>query len=117
MPKDEFFTKIANGEISAGLAQDIKDQLIKSNASFDEVRKYRHLITSRGRQQLKEQNRRKVDKQFKENAEAGTFLPKKVLLRQLLEREADKYEQLLEDLTTSQSTLKLRQALFKKNNE
>ncbi|CAM6000801.1 unnamed protein product [Sphagnum balticum] len=68
MPREEFFMKVANGDTPPGLAQDIKDQLIKRNASFEDVRRYRHLLTSRGRQQLKELNRRRVAKQFRENA-------------------------------------------------
>lgn len=117
MPREEFYMKLANGETPPGFAQDIKTQLVNHDSSFETVRKYRHLITSRGRQQLKELNRRRVDKQFRENAEQNIFLPKKVILHQLLEKQIDKYEQLLNELADSTVTLKLRQALFKKNNE
>ncbi len=63
------------------------------NCDFEQVKRFRHLLTSRGRQQLRELNKRWVDQQYKER-NGSKSKPK--LLEELLVSKAGEYQRLFE---------------------
>lgn len=117
MPAKEFFMQMAQGKTSMGFAYELKRTLVDMNAPFETVKKFRHLLTSRGRQQLRELTKRRVYNKQQENEQSSVFVPKKVVLQEIHEELAKQFEATMLEFTTasSQSNIKLRQELFRKN--
>lgn len=62
-------------------------------------------------------NRRKVQIKMKENEKNGIYVPRKTILKEMLESRIDEYEKMFDGLRLTESSLKLRKALHAKNSE
>lgn len=91
MPREEFFRRVADGKTPAGLASHVKERLeaMNINSSFETIRKWRFIVTARGRQQMRLMNRRRVQIIMKENEQKGVFVPRKIILKEMLDKKID----------------------------
>lgn len=108
--------KMAEGKAPAGFAFELK-RLFAGRGSFEDIRKFRYILTARGRQQLRELTKRKVYNKMQENLKNNLFVPKKVLTMEFRDEMAKKMEEEFNNFVESAKTsnIKLRQELFKKN--
>lgn len=89
-PLAHMIRDILQGNADPGIGHSMRKQLFQENADYEEIKKYSHLLTSKGRYYRRVQFRRLVDKVYKEKLSAGQPVRKSKIEEYLLNSEVSK---------------------------
>ncbi|KAM3142805.1 hypothetical protein pb186bvf_005189 [Paramecium bursaria] len=118
-PALEFFKDALRGKTTSILASYTRNQLVQTDANYDQVRALSGFLTAKGRQQQRLMLKRRILKQYREGKTSGRQISMKVIENQILESEAQKLvdEYQTRKVNKSKYSLQDRQTLYKRNEE